>query len=180
MFLTLHYELQRILSKWYHVLMKGSRQNHIFLVALLLLTVALFVVEQKVSHTLHPAQKSFIVLPERMITIGDTVLTVEIARTREEHEIGLSNRPTLPQDHGMLFLFDHQDTYQFWMPHMYFALDMVWFGNDRTIVDITHDATPESFPNLFEPKDPARYVLEVPAGYADLHGWKEGMLLTVR
>lgn len=108
-------------------------------------------------------------------TAGSTTLDVEIATTPDERERGLSGRMTpLPDSQGMLFVFDHADTYTFWMPDMHFAIDMIWIGEDGKIVDIKSDATPESYPAAFKPSAPAVYVLEVSSGNAVKWGWKPG------
>jgi chromosome segregation ATPase len=47
------------------------------------------------------------------IAIGDKTFTVEIAKTEEEKEIGLSNRESLDNNKGMLFVFDEPDEVSF-------------------------------------------------------------------
>lgn len=74
----------------------------------------------------------------------------------------------------MLFVFDRPDRYGFWMRDMHFAIDIVWIDNNWRIVDITHELTPESYPNTFAPSAPALYALEVPAGSALRYSWKVG------
>lgn len=108
------------------------------------------------------------------IIIDGTATVVEVARTGEEQQKGLSGRPSLPEGKGMLFIFSHPDRYGFWMPDMHFAIDIIWIGPDWHIVDISPDVIPESYPNVFTPSIPARYVLEVPAGTASRYGWKTG------
>jgi uncharacterized membrane protein (UPF0127 family) len=108
-------------------------------------------------------------------TAGSTTLDVEIATTPAARERGLSGRTTpLLDTRGILFIFDHPDTYTFWMPDMHFAIDIIWIGADGTIVDIKKNATPESYPSAFKPSAPAVYVLEVGTGNAEKWGWKQG------
>lgn len=52
-------------------------------------------------------------------------------------------------------------------------IDIVW-AND-TVVTVLHDVSPSTYPEVFYPQTPARYVLELPAGYAAAHGIAEGM-----
>ena len=112
--------------------------------------------------------------PQSSVTIGGTTISVELARTPAEQERGLSGRETLPEGTGILFIFDYPDYLGFWMPDMHFAVDIVWIGTDWYIIDITHDVTPESYPDIFTPSLPAQYVFEVPAGSAERYGWKVG------
>lgn len=116
-----------------------------------------------------------VVVPERAyVTIGNTVVAVELAETPAERTMGLSGRPFLSEGEGMLFMFDHPDRYGFWMPDMHFAIDIVWIGPDWRIVDISPNVSPDSYPNVFQPMTPAQYVLEVPNGFAGRYGWKVG------
>lgn len=108
------------------------------------------------------------------LTVAGTEIAVEIRSTPEERAQGLSGRPTLPEGHGMLFVFEEAGKYGFWMPDMHFAIDIVWIGADRRIVDIARDVSPESYPATFTPKADALYVLEVPAGTASRFGWQAG------
>ena len=110
----------------------------------------------------------------KSIKIGDTIIDAILAQTPEERAQGLSGRPNLPPNTGMLFLFPEPGTYAFWMKDMLFNIDMIWISADRKIVYIEKNATPESYPKAFGPKDPAMYVLEVPAGFSDEHGLEEG------
>jgi len=51
--------------------------------------------------------------------------TVELARTAAEQELGLMNRTTMEEDHGMLFIFSKSDLYNFWMKNTRIPLDML-------------------------------------------------------
>src|SRR5690606_34628209 len=58
-------------------------------------------------------------LPTAEIRVeGDGVsetLTVELARTSRQHQQGLMYRQELPEDRGMLFLFESEQNGGFWM-----------------------------------------------------------------
>jgi hypothetical protein len=112
--------------------------------------------------------------PRALIPIAGTTIAVDIARTREEAQKGLSGRPKLLERTGMLFIFDHADRYGFWMSDMHFAIDIVWIDTDWRIIEISPSIIPESYPTVFTPPSPVRYVLEVPAGSAWRYDWKVG------
>src|SRR5690349_13147805 len=60
------------------------------------------------------------------VTINNEKFEVTVAKTDQEKQIGLSNTKNLPQNHGMLFLFDHPDFYAFWMNQMNFPIDIIY------------------------------------------------------
>lgn len=111
---------------------------------------------------------------------GTTTIRVTIASTSAERERGLSGKTFLATDEGMLFIFDHSEPYGFWMPDMNFAIDIIWIDSDWRIVDVKENATPMSYPTVFTPHAPARYVLEVDANLARTWGWKKGVQLNFR
>jgi uncharacterized membrane protein (UPF0127 family) len=113
------------------------------------------------------------------VSIGTTTISVEIADTQAKRTQGLSGRAGLAEGSGMLFVFDWDATWGFWMKEMRFPLDIIWAQSDGTIVTIAHQVAPETYPEIFKPAKPARYVLEVPSGFADLHHIVEGMKLVL-
>lgn len=102
-----------------------------------------------------------------LIHIGETTARVHIADTPEEQQKGLSIFDKLPPATGMFFVFDHDDIYGIWMKDMKFSIDIIWIDAEGTIVDIVQHATPESFPQVFTPRAPARYVLEMRSGFVE-------------
>ena len=105
------------------------------------------------------------------IMITGVNLTVEIAKTPSAQEEGLSGRSTLPIDHGMLFVFDHQDYWTFWMIDMKFPLDIIWFNSAHQVVFFIQNlppCTPDNCPT-YTPDAAAMNVLEVNAGFVATH-----------
>jgi len=105
------------------------------------------------------------------IMIGGVTLSVELAETVSEQVKGLSDRNYLAPDAGMLFVFDHEDYWGFWMTQMRFPLDIIWFNANRSVVFIETDLQPCS-PNscpIYVPPSVAMYVLEVNAGFVAAH-----------
>ena len=56
----------------------------------------------------------------RTISIGGTVIYVDVADTEVLREQGLSGRLNLPEGRGMLFVFENDDTWGIWMKDMLF------------------------------------------------------------
>lgn len=109
-----------------------------------------------------------------VVSFGDAEVSVEVAATPDQRAKGLSGREALTSSEGMLFIFERADFHAFYMPDMNFPIDIIWMDDDLRVVDISKDVPPESYPELFTPQEPARYVLEVVAGFADSHGIKTG------
>ena len=86
------------------------------------------------------------------VSINSVTFNVELAKTQEELMKGLSGRNSLPQDQGMLFIFEKPSSYSFWMRGMKFPLDLV-FINDKRVVRVfenmpaaaAEDANPPQF-----------------------------------
>ena len=105
------------------------------------------------------------------VMVGNVLLIVEIVKTPADQQKGLSGRTSLASDHGMLFVFDHEDNWGFWMIDMKFPLDIIWFNSNRQVVFIEQNlppCTPQSCP-VFTPNVKAMYVLEVNAGFVAAH-----------
>jgi uncharacterized membrane protein (UPF0127 family) len=103
--------------------------------------------------------------------IAGVPLTVELATTLPAQERGLSGLPSLPTNEGMLFVFDHQDYWAFWMINMKFPLDIIWFNSAREVVwtePNLQPCPPTNCPSIM-PNVKSMYVLEVNAGFIDAH-----------
>ena len=72
----------------------------------------------------------------------------------------------------MLFVFEKEDVYQFWMKDTLIPLDMIWIDEGGKIVFIKENAEPcESEPcESFVPDGKAKYVLEINGGMTKLRG----------
>lgn len=107
------------------------------------------------------------------LVIGGEKINVELANTPEKRSLGLSNRKSLNENEGMLFIFDKQDINPaFWMKDMNFSIDIIWI-NDEKIVQIDKGVpapepqTPETKLPLYRPAQPIDYVLEVTSGFSE-------------
>lgn len=111
------------------------------------------------------------------VNIAEQEIKVDLALTAAEQEQGLSGRPGLAENTGMLFVFPNPGNYQFWMKDMNFPIDMIWLSSDLKVVYIEKNATPESYPETFGPGEndgSAKYVLEVVSGFSDKNNLKVG------
>jgi len=108
------------------------------------------------------------------IQIDGNTIHAAVADTPALQELGLGNRDGLPVGEGMLFVFNVDKEYAFWMKDMRFSIDMVWISASKNIVYMAPNVSPSTYPEDFIPTSPARYVLELPANYAHDHGFKVG------
>jgi uncharacterized membrane protein (UPF0127 family) len=99
------------------------------------------------------------------ISINEKEIFVKIADTPEKHAAGLSGVEHLPQDIGMLFVFDQPQQVGIWMKDMKISLDIIWFDENFEVIRIEENAVPESYPLIFYPDKEAKYVLEVNTGF---------------
>ncbi len=100
------------------------------------------------------------------VTLDGQLIHVTVADTPAARAQGLGGRGGLAYDEGMLFVFDQDGKYSFWMKDMFFSIDMLWLDADGRIVYMAQSVSPQTYPETFTPDTPARYVLELPAGYA--------------
>lgn len=109
------------------------------------------------------------VIGRKYITINGLDVLVEIAKTDDQRSKGLSGRDRLPENTGMLFIFDSPKRWDFWMGGMKFSLDFIWIENN-SVADITENVLPPTMtannPVFVKPKTDVRYVLEVNSGWA--------------
>ena len=109
------------------------------------------------------------------VKIGLGVFDVEIADNLLLQSKGLSNRDSLPKNHGMLFIFSEPAIQRFWMKDMRFSIDIVWIRNNE-VSGIVYGAEPESgdSPTIYASPEPVDRVLEINAGEVSNYGIKVG------
>jgi uncharacterized protein len=116
-------------------------------------------------------------LPQKIITVDGHRFIVEVATTAQDMVQGLGDRASLPVGHGMLFVYPQAGIYGFWMRHMRFPIDIIWF-KDGKIVDIAPDMPApkgiSDLPAIHQPTVKADTVLEINAGQAKVLGLKIG------
>jgi uncharacterized membrane protein (UPF0127 family) len=103
-------------------------------------------------------------------------LSLEVARTPDEHQVGLMYRPSLPQDSGMLFVYDHQAIEGYWMHNTYVPLSIAWIDQNGAIVDI-QDMLPQT-DDVHWPAAPYWYALEANQGWFMNNGVGVGQYVT--
>jgi uncharacterized protein len=110
--------------------------------------------------------------------LGGVDVTLEIADNREERERGLMFRRTMPEDHGMLFVYPAPDELHFWMRNTAIPLSIAFILEDAdnkqaTIVNIEDMEPYVEMPGAVSQK-PVRLALEMNQGWFAKHGLKNG------
>ncbi|MEK7133517.1 MAG: DUF192 domain-containing protein [Patescibacteria group bacterium] len=145
----------------------------IAVLAIFLIVGAIFVLrsdEKRVAESTIPETS-----PGPTVRVGNTTVRVSVMDTPEERQIGLSGRERLAPDEGMLFIFPEDGQYAFWMKDMRFSIDILWLSasdrpsrdgsEDGRVVYMLENVSPDTYPQSFVSSGPARYVLELPAGF---------------
>jgi len=105
---------------------------------------------------------------------GTVEIKIEIAETEGAITQGLMNRTSMDFDKGMLFIFDDNRERSFWMKNTIISLDIIFIDINNKIVAIKERTTPYSEAQVTSNNIPAKYVLEVNAGFASKHGIQVG------
>lgn len=118
---------------------------------------------------------------EQKITVflRDVPLIVTPVDTPQERQKGLSGVSTLADNEGMLFIFESEGRYGFWMKDTLLSLDIIWANNNMEIVHIEKNVRPESYPATYYPPVPARFVIETNAFFVSTFNINVGDKVTI-
>lgn len=108
-------------------------------------------------------------LPVMTIRVGDYPVRAELALTPEDRSRGLMYRGSLGKDEGMLFVYPTPRTLSFWMKNTLIPLDVGYFDGDGFLIEVrrmkVEKGTPEGRLPTYLSSEPARYALEMNAGW---------------
>jgi uncharacterized membrane protein (UPF0127 family) len=126
--------------------------------------------------TIHPGYETTEV---RVLTPDGDLLgavTAAVADTPRLRYRGLGGTDSLPEDRGMLFVYDGVDDHTFVMREMDFGIDIVFADGERTITEIHHAPAPGPDEDGRDQTYPGRgqYVLEVNYGWTTDRGVEVG------
>jgi len=88
---------------------------------------------------------------------------VELAVTPEQQQKGLMNRTSMPENEGMLFMFEGEAERSFWMKNTLIPLDLIFIKKDGTVMHIHENSVPQDLTSM-KSHGPAAAVLELNAG----------------
>ncbi len=114
-------------------------------------------------------------LASTQLTAGFHLINAEVASTQEQRAIGLMNRPTMPANDGMLFVFERPGEQCFWMKNTLLPLSIAFLDEDGSIVNIA-DMKPQTLDSHCSAK-PVRFALEMNQGWFAKRALKPGTRL---
>ena len=98
---------------------------------------------------------------------------VEIARTMSQMRRGLMFRDSMPENQGMLFIYQPERIATMWMKNTILSLDMLFIDSNGLIVNIAENTTPFSLDRISSGQA-IRAVVELNAGQVEKHGIQIG------
>jgi len=100
--------------------------------------------------------------------LGDGVFDAKVALDDYSRKKGLSGANELKPTQVLLMAFPTDGKWGIWMKDMKMPIDIIWLNKDKKVIYMVKNASPEtSILKTYEPKSPARYVIELPAGTVD-------------
>lgn len=110
---------------------------------------------------------------------GKTI-EAEVADTPEKLLFGLAFRDSLPQDSGMLYIFETSDRHRVRTKGFRIPVDMIWADENKRVVLLIEGAQPcqeEPCPFYGPPPENVRYVIQTEAGFVRREQVATGMEL---
>jgi uncharacterized protein len=104
---------------------------------------------------------------------GDHNFNIEVMRTDQDRARGLMYRRSLPENAGMLFIYDRPQPAAMWMRNTLIPLDMVFIAPGGRVHRIESNAEPFS-ETVIPSNGDIVAVLELNAGQAEKIGLKRG------
>ena len=114
-------------------------------------------------------------LQRTKLSAGMHLIQAQIARTPEQRQIGLMMRRDMPQQEGMIFIFEEATRQCFWMKNTLLPLTAAFVAEDGRIVNMA-DMKPLT-ENAHCSEEPVRYVLEMNKGWFAKKGIQPGSKL---
>lgn len=115
-------------------------------------------------------------LPRATLNAGMHLMQVQLAQNFEQRQIGLMWRKEMPQNEGMLFIFEQASVQCFWMRNTLIPLTAAFVADDGTVVNLV-DMKPMSDESHCSTK-PVRFVLEMNQGWFAKRNIQAGYKLT--
>lgn len=126
------------------------------LLALLLMSVSVFLVDRKESSII------VVTFP------SGAQLEAEVADTPEKLLFGLAFRETLPPHSGMLYIFEQNGLHRVTTREYRFPIDILWVDESHHVVHMMEHAEPcgkDPCPLFGPPPETVRYVIQTESGF---------------
>ena len=110
--------------------------------------------------------------PVVQLSAGMHLIRAEVAADFATRMRGLMHRESMPQNAGMLFIFDEATQHCMWMKNTLIPLSVAFIDDQGAIINI-EDMAPQTEKSHCSSK-PARYALEMNRGWFAAKGIKPG------
>ena len=100
---------------------------------------------------------------KRILTVNGIEIEAEIADDSESRRTGLMYRKSMPENSGMLFIFENDQKMSFWMKNTLIPLSIAYISSGGEIMEI-YDMKPESLRPV-DSINSVRYALEMNQGW---------------
>ena len=114
-------------------------------------------------------------LPVVQLNAGMHLIRAEVAADFGTRMRGLMYRASMPQNAGMLFIFDESTQHCMWMKNTLIPLSVAFIDDSGTIINV-EDMAPQTEDSHCA-KRPSRYALEMNRGWFAARGIKPGTRL---
>ena len=114
-------------------------------------------------------------LPVIDLKIDKNIIKAEVASTVSSQQLGLMYRKSMPEQNGMLFVFEQKAGHCFWMKNTLLSLSIAFIDDDGKIVNI-EEMKPQSEENHC-PLKPIRYALEMNSNWFEKRQLGAGKLV---
>jgi hypothetical protein len=111
-------------------------------------------------------------MPVMELTAGFHRIEAEVASTPQTRAQGLMHRRDMPQQRGMLFVFTQEAQHCMWMRNTLIPLAVAFLDDSGRILNV-EEMQPQTEANHCAAR-PARYALEMNAGWFAQRGLKRG------
>lgn len=114
-------------------------------------------------------------LPRAALTAGFHRIEAEVAANPADRSQGLMHRRTLAPNQGMIFVFPVSATHCFWMKNTPLPLSIAFLDEEGRVINV--DEMAPQTENNHCPQRPARFALEMNAGWFAAKGVKPGAVI---
>lgn len=104
-------------------------------------------------------------------TISGIKVTLNVAANIDTQAKGLMGSDEPENNNGMIFVYDSDDTLEFWMKNVEYPLDILFFNSKLELVDnltmSPYSGEADEDLKIYKSKSPARYAVELRSGWAE-------------
>jgi len=147
-----------------------------FAICLILLSITIFT--YYITNEENQTQEKIAIVTFFPSNATSISITCGIASTPQKRSEGLMNRVELPDDRGMLFVYETPQNLSFWMKNTLIPLDIIFLDETGVVIniesaDIEPDVSDKDITRYYSLR-PAQFVVEINQGLCSAHEIIEG------